>query len=122
MKRREFILALGGVAAASSNLWSLAARAQQADQVRRIGVLSNIGESDLEAQSMATALHEGLRELGWVDGRNLQVVHRWAQRSKEIAPGISRIAFLFNPQTAPYVTRFYQGPMEASGASRAAVS
>ena len=78
MKRREFILALGGVAA-----WPLAARAQQADQVRRIGVLSNIGESDLEAQSMATALHEGLRELGWVNGRNLQVDHRWAAGNPE---------------------------------------
>jgi putative ABC transport system substrate-binding protein len=79
MKRREFILALGGAAAGLP----LIARAQQADQVRRIGVLSNIGESDPEAQLMATALHEGLRELGWVNGRNLQVDHRWAAGNPE---------------------------------------
>lgn len=71
MRRREFIL-LGGAAAA----WPVAARAQQAD-MRRLGVLSNIAESDLEAQAMAAALHRGLRELGWVHGRNIQIDYRW---------------------------------------------
>ena len=150
--------------------------------MRRVGVLSNISESDPEAQSMAAALHRGLRELGWVNGRTLQVDHRWGagnpqriaafanelvalkpdvivahttpsvlalrnetntiplvfvqisdpigtgfitnmahpggnitgftnfkssmvgkwvEMLKEMAPGISRVAFLFNPQTAP---------------------
>ena len=73
MQRREFITLLGGAAT-----WPLAASAQQADQVRRVGVLSNIAESDLEAQSMVAALHEELRKLGWVNGRNLQIDHRWA--------------------------------------------
>jgi putative ABC transport system substrate-binding protein len=191
MRRREFITLLGRAAA----MWPLAAIAQQADQVRRIGVLSNIGESDLEAQSMVTALHEELRKLGWIDGRNLRVDHRWAAGNperatafakelvalkpevivghttpsvialrkqtgiipivfvqisdpigsgfitnlarpdgnltnfessmvgkwvellKEIAPGVERVAFLFNPQTAPYVTRYYQGPLETSARS-----
>ena len=194
MRRREFITLLGGAAA----MWPLAAIAQQADQVRRIGVLSNIGESDLEAQLMVTALHEELRKLGWIDGRNLRVDHRWAAGNperatafakelvalkpevivghttpsvialrkqtgtipivfvqisdpigsgfitnlarpdgnltgftnfessmvgkwvellKEIAPGVERVAFLFNPQTAPYVTRYYQGPLETSARS-----
>ena len=189
--RREFITLLGGAAAA----WPVAAQAQQGEQMRRLGVLSNIGESDMEAQSMAAALHRGLRGLGWVNGRNLQVDHRWGagnperiaafakelvalkpevivahttpsvialhretntvplvfvqvsdpigtgfitnmahsggnitgftnfessmvgkwvEMLKEMAPGISRVAFLFNPQTAPYVTRYYQGPLEAS--------
>jgi putative ABC transport system substrate-binding protein len=194
MRRREFIGLLGGAAVA----WPLAARAQQADQVRRIGVLSNIAESDFEAQSMVTALREELRKLGWMDGRNLQVDHRWAAGSperaaifakelvalkpdvivahttpsvielrkqtdtipivfvqisdpigagfianvarpggnitgftnyesaivgkwvemlKEIAPSITRVSFLFNPQTAPYVTRYYQEPLETSARS-----
>ena len=193
MKRREFITLIGGVAA-----WPMAARAQQGGDMRRLGVLSNIGESDPEAQSMAAALHRGLRELGWVNGRTLQVDHRWGagnpqrvagfakelvglkpdvivahttpsvialrketntiplvfvqisdpigtgfitnmsrpggnitgftnfeasmvgkwvEMLKEMAPGISRVTFLFNPQTAPYVTRFYQEPLEASARS-----
>ena len=69
MKRREFITLLGGVAA-----WPLAARAQQGGEMRRVGVLSNISGSDPEAQSMAAALHRGLRELGWVDGRTLRSI------------------------------------------------
>jgi ABC-type uncharacterized transport system substrate-binding protein len=195
MRRREFISVLGGAAAAA---WPVVGRSQQVDQLRRIGVLSNISESDTEAQSMVKALHRGLRELGWVNGRNVRIDHRWAagnprqaaafakellalkpdvivahttpsvlalreetdtipivfvqisdpigsgfitnlahpggniteftnfessmvgkwvEMLKEVAPGISRIAFLFNPQTAPYVTRFYQAPLEASARS-----
>jgi len=74
VKRREFITLLGGAAAA----WPLAARAQQGERVRRVGVLSNFAESDLEAQSMVEALHQTLQELGWVEGRNLRFDHRWA--------------------------------------------
>ena len=74
MKRREFITLLGGAAVA----WPLAARAQQGERVRRVGVLSNFAESDLEAQSMVEALHQTLQELGWVEGRNLRFDHRWA--------------------------------------------
>jgi len=74
MKRREFISLLGGAAVS----WPLAARAQQNERVRRIGVLSNVGESDMHAQSMVVALHEALRELGWVEGRNIRIDHRWA--------------------------------------------
>ena len=74
IRRRDFITLLGGAAAA----WPLAARAQQGGHPRRVGVLLNIGESDPEAQSMVAALHQALRELGWVDGRNIRIDHRWA--------------------------------------------
>ena len=63
MRRREFITLLGGAAAA----WPLAARAQQADRIRRVGLLMNLSENDLEAQRLLTALREGLAQLGWAD-------------------------------------------------------
>jgi ABC-type uncharacterized transport system substrate-binding protein len=190
MKRREFIALVGGAAA-----WPLAARAQQADGVRRVGMLSNLAESDSEAQAPIAALHQALAELGWLDGRNLRLDHRWAagdrrrlvalakellglqpavvighttpsvvalrketdtipivfvqisdpigagfitnlarpggnmtgftnfespmggkwvEMLKEIAPGVARVALMFNPETAPYVTSYYQGPFEAA--------
>ena len=58
MKRRQFITGLAGVAA-----WPVAARAQQPDQMRRIGVLMGYAESDLEAQAWVTAFVQGLKEL-----------------------------------------------------------
>jgi len=154
-----------------------------------------LAESDSEAQAPVAALHQTLAELGWVDGRNLRIDHRWAagdprrlpalakellglqpdvvighttpsvialrketdtipivfvqisdpigtgfitnlarpggnitgftnfessmggkwvEMLKEIAPGVARVALMFNPETAPYVTRYYQGPFEAA--------
>jgi putative tryptophan/tyrosine transport system substrate-binding protein len=60
VKRREFITLLGGAAAA----WPLAARAQQPERIRRIGVLMALAESDPEAQAWVTAFREGLQKLG----------------------------------------------------------
>ncbi len=73
MRRRQFITLLGGAAA-----WPLAARAQQPAKIRRVGVLMNLSESDLEAQRLVTAFRDGLTELGWADGRNLRIDYRWA--------------------------------------------
>jgi putative ABC transport system substrate-binding protein len=75
MKRREFITLLGGGAAAT---WPLAARAQQTERVRRIGVLMGWPESDPEAQSERAAFVQELQKLGWADGRNLLIDTRWA--------------------------------------------
>ena len=74
MKRREFITLLGGAAAA----WSLAAHAQQPDRMRRIGVLMNLAADDAEGQARLAAFVQALQGLGWSDGRNLRIDHRWA--------------------------------------------
>jgi putative tryptophan/tyrosine transport system substrate-binding protein len=73
MKRREFISLLGGAAAA----WPVRARAQQADRVRRIGVLMLYPENDPEGQLRATAFRQGLQKLGWVVGHNVQIDFQW---------------------------------------------
>src|SRR5215470_11216208 len=73
MKRREFITLLGGAAAA----WPLAARAQQAERMRRFGVLMNRVADDPEAQARLKALVQGLQQLGWVEGRNVRMDVRW---------------------------------------------
>src|SRR5262245_11452240 len=191
MRRRDFIALVGGLAA-----WPLAARAQQ--PMRRLGVLANVGESDPEAQLMVSALHQALAQLGWVDGRNLRIDHRWgagnpsrtaalakelialqpdvivgyttpavlalhqatttipvvfvqisdpigsgfisnlahpggnitgfsnfeasmggkwAEMLRDMVPGVTRAGLLFNPETAPYVARYYQGPFERAASS-----
>jgi putative tryptophan/tyrosine transport system substrate-binding protein len=73
VRRRTFITLLGGAAA-----WPLAARAQQAERVRRVGVLMSMAADDPEGQPRISALAQGMRELGWGVGRNLQIDYRWA--------------------------------------------
>jgi hypothetical protein len=72
IERREFISLLGGAAA-----WSLAARAQQPERMRRIGVLSHLSENDPTAQQFVAAFRQRLQELGWVEGRNAGIDIRW---------------------------------------------
>src|SRR5260221_10205752 len=76
MRRREFIALLGG-AAAPSILRPRAARAQHAERVRRIGLLMGAAD-DREGQARVAALKQGLQELGWTDGRNIQIETRFA--------------------------------------------
>jgi putative tryptophan/tyrosine transport system substrate-binding protein len=73
VRRREFITLLGGAAVA----WPLAARAQQ-PEMRRIGVLMSLAESDPEAQARVAAFRNGLQTLGWTEGRNVRIDIRWA--------------------------------------------
>jgi putative ABC transport system substrate-binding protein len=79
LKRREFIALVGGVAAA----WPLAARAQQPERVRRIGVLMNIASDDAEGQARLAAFHQGLQQLGWTVGHNVRIDYRWGGADAE---------------------------------------
>jgi len=72
MKRREFITLIGGAAASP-----LAAKAQRVERVRRIGVLMPGAAEDPENQNRIAALQQGLRDLGWTDGRNVRIDYRW---------------------------------------------
>src|SRR5205085_12386398 len=71
MRRREFITLLGGTA-----IWPLAARAQQSERKRRVGVLMGLSADDAQAQDRIAAFLQGLQQLGWTDGRNLQIDYR----------------------------------------------
>jgi putative ABC transport system substrate-binding protein len=73
MQRREFITLIGGTVVA----WPLAARAQQADRVRRIGALMSTAADDPEGQARIAAFLDGLQQLGWTDGRNVRIDTRW---------------------------------------------
>src|SRR6185436_16671417 len=74
MKRREFIALLGSAAAA----WPAAARAEQLEQVRRIGVLMASGADEPVSQARIAAFLQGLSQLGWTDDRNVRIDTRWA--------------------------------------------
>jgi putative ABC transport system substrate-binding protein len=111
MNKREFITLLGGAAA-----WPMAARAQQSERMRRIGLLLAGDENDPARKAYVSALTQALAGLGWTDGRNLRMDFRWhggdANRIRalaqelvellsEIAPGLKRAAIMFDPDTSP---------------------
>ena len=72
MRRRDFIALVGGAA-----IWPVVARAQQGDRVRRVGVLLAYFESDVQVQAWIKALDTSLQDLGWNNGRNIQLDYRW---------------------------------------------
>jgi putative tryptophan/tyrosine transport system substrate-binding protein len=80
MKRREFITLLGAGAAA----WPLAARAQQPERMRRIGVLLSTAADDPESSARTASFLKGLQQLGWIEGRNLRIDIRWAAGDAEL--------------------------------------
>ena len=84
--RRELLVALGGAVAA----WPLAAHAQQTERLRRIGVVMHLGADDPEGQRRVAAFLQGLQEVGWEIGRNVDIDVRW--------PRVRPIAFLDTPR------------------------
>src|SRR5216684_1324094 len=130
MRRREFIMLLGGSVAALP----LVARAQQPDRMRHIGVLMGTAADDSESQARTAAFAQGLAQLGWADGRTVQIVFvlvidpvgagfvaslarpggnatgftifeygisgKWLELLKEIAPRVTRAAVLRDPALA----------------------
>jgi putative ABC transport system substrate-binding protein len=108
-RRREFITLLGGVAAA----WPLAARAQQAQRMRRVGVLSTVPVDDSESQLRMAAFHQGLQETGWVVGRNVRIDYRWsgagdAEQVRQYANELVALA----PEVILAVTTAAVGPLQ----------
>src|SRR6476659_8089221 len=75
IERRKFLAALGGAAIA----WPLAARAQQPERLRRVGILMNRAADNPEGQDRLAAFHQGLQELGWGVGRNVRIETRWSE-------------------------------------------
>jgi putative tryptophan/tyrosine transport system substrate-binding protein len=87
VKRRDFITLLGGAAAA----WPLAARAQQGERLRRIGVLHTIAANDADGQARNTAFLQGLQQLGWTDGRNVRIETRWSADADRIRSYVAEL-------------------------------
>jgi putative tryptophan/tyrosine transport system substrate-binding protein len=79
VRRREFILGLGGAAA-----WPLAARAQQHERMRRIGVLMNVAADNPRGQAGVAAFQQVLQQLGWSDGRNVRIDTRWGANDVDL--------------------------------------
>ena len=91
MKRREFIAGIGALTA-----WPLAVRAQQAERQRRIGVLLGLAANDPEGQARLGAFLQALQQLGWFDGRNVQILRRFtdgdADRARAYAAELVALA------------------------------
>src|SRR5262249_51771976 len=93
MRRREFVTLLGGAAAA----WPMAARAQQTDRMRRIGVLMSTAVDDPQDPSRHAAFAQGLQELGWSIGSNLRIDYRWGASSPDNARKYASELIAFAP-------------------------
>jgi putative tryptophan/tyrosine transport system substrate-binding protein len=78
MRRRQFVTLLGGAALAPAGLWLRPLMAQQADRVRRVGVLMPSTETDAQAQAEVRVFRDEFQKLGWTDGKNVRIELRWA--------------------------------------------
>ena len=109
MRRREFITLVGGTVTA----WPLVTRAQQPEQVRRIGVLMGFAETDREGQTFVTAFREALQRLGWAEGRNIRIDYRWTGLNAELVQRFAKELVALQPDlilshTTPTTTALLQ--------------
>lgn len=93
MRRRDFIKGVAG----SAITWPLAARAQQSNRMRRVGLLMGYPEGDAEGQANLAAFRRGLEELGWVEGRNIQIDVRWGGADPEKARTLAKELISMTP-------------------------
>jgi putative tryptophan/tyrosine transport system substrate-binding protein len=113
IKRRHFVTLLGGAAAA----WSLASSAEQAERVRRLGVLFVTGEKVPVAAARKAALQEGLQSLGWFEGRNIQIEYRFGEGNTKRTERQADDLLRSNPDLI-----LAQGVVGAQSVQRAALS
>src|ERR1043166_6242436 len=107
MRRRQFIAALGAAAALP-----LAARAQQqAERVRRIGVLNSLAESDPESAVRLRAFEQALKQLGWNNGANLRIDFRWSGNNPELVRKFAAELIAMAPDAIVTSGSFVAGPM-----------
>jgi putative tryptophan/tyrosine transport system substrate-binding protein len=106
VKRRDFVTLVGGAAA-----WPLAARAQQPERVRRIGVLMPFAKDDAEGQARVTAFLRELQRLGWTEGRNLQIEYRWETSDRDLRRAATELAAL-SPDVILVTTTQATAPMQ----------
>ena len=92
MQRRQFIALLGG-----ATTWPLAARAQQPERMRRIGVLMGYAESDRQGQANVAAFRMGLQKLGWTEGRNVAIEYRWAAAEADLVQQFAKELVALQP-------------------------
>ena len=100
MRRRDFITLASGAAVACP----LTVRAQQSERVRRIGLLNSLAETDAEPQAWYAAFRKRLDELGWVDGRNIQLDYRWGNGSVERMQQFAKELVQLNPDVLVGIT------------------
>jgi hypothetical protein len=118
MKRRDFITLLSSAAVA----WPFAARAQQPAQMRRIGVLMNRAADDPEGQAGVAAFQTRLEQLGWSDGRNVQIDTRWGEDDIDRERKYAAELVALSPDIQPLCAGPARPPKPAAGRHRPAPS
>ncbi len=104
MNWRDFLALLGALLGGGAAARPLVARAQQPGEMRRVGVLSSLAETDLQAQAWDAAFRKRLDELGWVDGRNIQIDHRWGAGSVDRVRMFAKELVELNPDALVAIT------------------